>query len=408
MLCAYATDNLIRLRDFIFDHLTASVIPFWLRHGIDEAGGLNTCIRDDGSIVNREKYLWSQWRAVWVFSKLYNQIEKKEEWLRVADNIFRFASWYGWDNEIGGWCLEIAHDGRVLQGCQSIYVDAFAIYGLLEFAKATGGEEPIRLARTTADNVLRRLRVPHDRIPHAPYPIPPGARVHGLPMIFSLVFWELGQFLDEARYRDAALEMSDDIFAHFYRPDRDLILERIAADNSEFPPPLGTAVVPGHVIEDMWFQIHIARDTGNRSRIVQACRLIKRHVELGWDNVSGGLFLAVDAAGGEDVGWDFADKKIWWPHTEALYALLLAYEQTSDTDFLDWYDRIHEYSFRHFPVPEHGEWTQKLNRDGKPIKEVVCLPVKDPFHLPRALIYCLEVLDRIEPMSNRKRSGVAG
>ena len=61
--------------------------------------------------------------------------------------------------------------------------------------------------------------------------------------------------------------MSDDIFDNFVRPDRDLLLERIAADNSEYPPPLGTAVVPGHVIEDMWFQIHIARDAGNKTRI---------------------------------------------------------------------------------------------------------------------------------------------
>ena len=89
------------------------------------------------------------------------------------------------------------------------------------------------------------------------------------------------------------------------------------------------------------------------------------------------------------------DTKLWWPHTEALYALLLAYEQTGDREFLDWYDRIHEYSFRHYPVTEHGEWTQNLDREGKPIEDIVCLPVKDPFHLPRALIYCLEVLDRL-------------
>lgn len=395
MILANATENLPQLRDFLFKHLTDSVIPFWLQHAIDEAGGLNTCIRDDGSIVNREKYLWSQWRAVWVFSKLYNQIEKKEEWLRVAENIFQFASRYGWDSDFGGWRLKVAHDGRVLQGCESIYVDAFAMYGLLEFAKASGQEEAVRLARMTAENVLQRLKAPHDQIAHAPYPIPSGARVHGLPMIFSLVFWELGNFCDETRYRDAALEMADDVFRNFYRSDRDLVLERIAADGSEFPPPLGTTVVPGHVIEDMWFQIHIARDAGERSRIEQACRLIKRHIELGWDEVCGGLFLAVDAEGNEDIGWNFPDKKIWWPHTESLYALLLAYEQTSDASFLKWYDRIHKYSFENFSVPEHGEWAQTLDRNGKRSCEVVCLPVKDPFHLPRALIYCIEVLDRI-------------
>ena len=123
--------------------------------------------------------------------------------------------------------------------------------------------------------------------------------------------------------------------------------------------------------------------------------MIKRHIELGWDKVHGGLFLAVDANGAEEVGWNHHDTKIWWPHTEALYALLLAYEQTHDQEFLDWYHRVHEYSFRFFPLPEHGEWTQKLDSKGNPIEDTVALPVKDPFHLPRALIYCLEVLDTL-------------
>lgn len=395
MIFTHASSNLPRLRDFLLDHLTGSIIPFWLRHAVDKDGGLNTCIRDDGTIVNREKYLWSQWRAVWVYSKLYNQIDKNPAWLELAENIQEFATRHGWDNEFGGWRMKIGHDGRVLQGCESVYVDAFAIYGLTELAKATGREEPLELARKTADNSLRRLQEPHDRIPHAPYPIPPGARVHGLPMIFGLVFWELGLLLDEPRYQDAALAMSDDIFDNFVRPARGLLLERIAADNSEYPSPLGTTVVPGHVIEDMWFQIHIARDAGNKARIEEACRLMKRHVELGWDEVHGGLLLAVDADGGEEVGWNHCETKLWWPHTESLYALLLAYEQTGDREFLEWYDRVHEYSFRHYPVAEHGEWTQNLDREGKPMQGTICLPVKDPFHLPRALIYCVEVLDRL-------------
>ncbi|MCD4823268.1 MAG: AGE family epimerase/isomerase [Phycisphaerae bacterium] len=390
------TDNFRELRDFLRDHLMHSVIPFWLKHAIDESGGVNTCIRDDGAIISRDKWLWSQWRAVWVFSKLYNQVERNEEWLEIAQWTYSFVSRFGWDDEVGGWRLRLSHDGKVLDGCESIYVDGFAIYALTEFARASGWDEPIALARKTADNVLRRLRTPHDQIPHWPYPVPAGAKVHGIPMMFSLVLWELGQFLDELRYRDAAAAMSDDIFDNFYRPDRDLILERIAADNTELPPPVGTAVVPGHAIEDMWFQIHIARDRGDRERIAQACRIILRHVELGWDNTcGGGMLLAIDADGRKDVAWEFAETKLWWPQTETLYALLLAYEQTRKPAFLDWYAKLHDYSFEHYPVAEHGEWTQKLCRNGNPFTETVALPVKDPFHLPRALIYCVEVLERL-------------
>ena len=395
MISLKSTEDFRRLRDFIHEHLVDSVIPFWLRHAVDEAGGINTCIGDDGTIQSRDKWLWSQWRAVWVYSKLYNRIRRDGQWLDLARHIYQFAAKHGWDDEFGGWRLRLSHDGEVLEGCTSVYVDAFAIYGLTELAKATGEEEPARLARKTADSVLPRLEMPHDRIPHEPYPIPKGARVHGIPMMFSLVLWELGQFVDEPRYREVAAAMSDDVFDHFYRPDRDLLLERIAEDNSEYPSPLGTLVVPGHVIEDVWFQIHIARESGNRQRIDEACRMLRRHVELGWDEMYEGLLLAVDADGGPEVSWHFPDAKIWWPHTEALYALLLAYEHTRDPYFLDWYAKVHDYSFSHFPLAEHGEWTQKLDRQGRPIGDVVCFPLKDPFHLPRALIYCVDVLDRL-------------
>ena len=384
-------------RDFLYDHLLNNIIPFWLKHAIDPAGGINTCIRDDGSIINREKWLWSQWRAVWVFSKLYNRIERHREWLDIARSIYQFCTRHGWDEQVQGWILRVDHDGKPLTGCDSIYADGFAMYGLGEYIQATGGApEAITWARRTADSVLKRLRQPHDQIPHFPYPVPPGARVHGLPMIFSLCFWELGQMLDDAGYRQAGVSISDDIFSHFYRPDRDLIVERISTDNSEYPAPLGTAVVPGHIVEDMWFQIHIARERNDRDRIAQSIRLIKRHMEVGWDNEFGGLLLAIDAdTGGTTEGWKFADTKLWWPQTEALYALLLAFHYTGERWCLEWYDKVHDYAFKHYPDPVHGEWTQKLDRRGQKITDVVALPVKDPFHLPRALILCIDVLDRM-------------
>ena len=394
---ARPTDDLPGLRRFLYNHLMDSVLPFWTTHAIDPNGGINTCIANDGTVINRDKWLWSQWRAVWVFSKLYNCIERRSEWLDLAQHICRFAAQHGWDERYKGWVLRLSGDGEVLDGCDSIYVDGFAIYGLTELARATGSDEPLTLARRTADAMLVHLQRPHDRIPHFPYPVTPGTRMHGIGMINSLVLWELGQLADEQRYRDAALAMSSDIFDHFYRPGRDVVLERIAVDNTEYPPPLGTAVVPGHVIEDMWFQIHIARDRNDTDRIARACRLIRRHLELGWDDQHGGILLAVDADGHDEVGWKFADTKLWWPHTEALYALLLAYEHCREPWCCDWYNRVHEYSFSHYPDAAHGEWIQKLDRTGQPITETVALPVKDPFHLPRCLIYCLDVLDRLIP-----------
>jgi N-acylglucosamine 2-epimerase len=373
------------------------IMPFWVRHAVDPEGGLNTCIGDDGRVVSREKWLWSQWRLVWVFSKIYNAVDADSKWLDLARHVYKFVTRTGWNREAGGWNLCLDPDGSVNRAYETINVDAFAIDGLVELAKARPEEydEVIAHARRTADNVIEKIKQPHDEIPHYPYPVPKGARVHGIPMMFSFMLWKLGRHLDDARYLDAARKQSDDIFNHFYRSDRDLLVERIAADNSEYPAPEGTAVVPGHVIEGMWFQIHIARYFGDDARIMESCRLIRRHLELGWDEEYGGIFLAIDADGRSDIAWGAPETKLWWPQTETLYALLLAWEYTREPWCLQWYDKLHEYCFTRYPVPEHGEWYRNLDREGKPLRDHVVLPVKDPFHLPRALIYCVDVLDRL-------------
>ena len=66
--------NLSALQDLYKTTLLNDVIPFWERHALDPDGGINTCITDDGRVVSRDRWCWSQWRAVWVFSKLYNAI----------------------------------------------------------------------------------------------------------------------------------------------------------------------------------------------------------------------------------------------------------------------------------------------------------------------------------------------
>ena len=51
---------------------------------------------------------------------------------------------------------------------------------------------------------------------------------------------------------------------------------------------------------------------------------------------------------------------------------------------------MHAYSFSKFPNREHGEWFHYLDREGRPIANFVKgLTMKDPFHLPRALIYSI-------------------
>ena len=341
--------------------------------------------------------MWSQWRAVWVYSRLYRTVEARPVWRERAERIAAFCLEHGWLEEEQGWALLLAGDGAVKRRHESIYTDGFAVYGLTELFRATGEERYAAAARVAADAALRHLARPHDALPHFPYPVPAGAKPHGIPMIWSLSFAELGAALDEPTYRAAGRRHADDVIRDFYRPEHDVIVEFVSQSGEDWPAPRGTVVVPGHVVEDMWFQLHVLDATGeDPARRSETLRLMRRHVELGWDSEHGGLGLAFDLHGQEPVGWDFADLKLWWPQTEALYACLLAWRESGETAWLEWYERLWNLCLDHFVDWENGEWRQKLNRDLTPWAGVVALPVKDPFHLPRSLILQLELLEALE------------
>jgi N-acylglucosamine 2-epimerase len=380
---------------WIEDHLFGHVLPFWERQ-FDAQGGLFTCVDATGKVLSTEKWLWSQWRAVWVCSRLHRRLGRDSPWLQRALQIAGFCLRHGWDEAAGGWALLLSQEGKILRGGESIYVDAFAVYGLTELHAVSGNAEMLRWACRTAHAALKVLARPPAKIPHFPYPIPPGAKPHGLPMIWSLILAELGAVSGEQRFRDTAAAMAQEIFRDFYRQDRDLVLEFVGVDGSELPPPTGTVVVPGHVLEDIWFQAHVARLVGQEAVSSETLfQLALRHLERGWDaGRGGGLLLAFDTEGRDTVGWKFADTKLWWPHTEALYTALLGWQQTRRPEFLDWYEKLWTVCLEHFVDWPNGDWRQKLDRSFAPINDVVALPVKDPFHLPRSLILQIELLEK--------------
>lgn len=367
-------------------------IPFWLKYGVDwKNGGICTCISDEGVVQSYDKYMWSQLRAIYTFSFLYNRIEHRKEWRDVAEQIFAFAKAHGRD-ENGQWVFLVDRDGTPLQGATSIYTDAFAIYGFTELAKATGNVEAVKLARETFENVQKRLACPGS-YGTAPHPIPTGLKAHGIPMTFALVFDELGQYLNEPAINNAALACAEQVMTVFRRPEFRQVREFVKLDDSPLNEPPGLTVVPGHALESMWFMIHIYQRRGDTARVRQAIEAIRWHAELGWDLEYGGIVQARTALGSR---WErIADYKIWWPQVEGLYALLLAYSISHESWCLEWFERVHDYAFRHYPVPQYGEWIQNLDHQGRKLDAAVALPVKDPFHLARALINCTSILERL-------------
>lgn len=211
-------------------------------------------------------------------------------------------------------------------------------------------------------------------------------------MILTEVASELAQTARQPELELLADEYAGRVMNHFLRADQGVVLEFLSRDYQELPPPAGTFVMPGHAIESMWFVMHVARRRGDQKTVQRAAEAMLRHLQLGWDEEYGGIFLSRDIAGHEPY-LPHSDKKVWWPHVESLYGTLLAHELTGAPWCLEWYEKVASWAWSHFPAPA-GEWYQRLTREGQPTAEVVALPVKDPFHLPRAAILILQLLEK--------------
>lgn len=375
--------------------LLDQLAPFWLRNGIDwEHGGVLSCLNDDGTLASDEKFIWSQARSVWTFSALYNRVDRSPKFLEVAENSLRFLLAHGRDSQ-GRWVYRTDRKGNVIEGATSIYTDCFAVYGLSEYYRATQDESALDIALQTFERVRQRVDEP-DFQETAPYPLPLGWRNHGVPMILTEVTNELAQTTGDPRLEAYANEFAARVMDYFVRPQHRAVLEFLTRDYQELPSPAGTYVMPGHAIESMWFVMRVAQKRGDENTIRRAAEAMRWHLELGWDKEFGGIFLGMDLKG-DDPYLPHANKKLWWPHTEALYGTLLAHVLTGDSWCLEWYERVAEWSWAHFPMPETGEWRQRLTREGKPTTEIVALPVKDPFHLPRAAVLILDLIAETSP-----------
>lgn len=88
------------LRSFYTHYLLEVVLPFWSKNGVDsEYGGIITSLDRKGKIYNTDKSVWFQGRAVWMFSRVYNELDDNPEWLEAASRIYKFLCSYCFDKD---------------------------------------------------------------------------------------------------------------------------------------------------------------------------------------------------------------------------------------------------------------------------------------------------------------------
>ena len=138
------------------DELLSNVLPFWLNHSIDrENGGYFTCLNRDGSVFDTDKFIWLQGRQVWMFSMLYNKVEKRREWLDCAIQGGEFLKKYGHDGKFN-WYFSLTREGLPLVEPYNIFSYTFATMAFGQLSLATGNQEYAEIAKKTFDISYRK------------------------------------------------------------------------------------------------------------------------------------------------------------------------------------------------------------------------------------------------------------
>jgi N-acylglucosamine 2-epimerase len=380
--------------------LVDDVVPFWEKRALDTVhGGLLHQFDRTGRLVGTDKNTWCEGRMVWMFSALYNAVEKRPAWLAMARAGRDFLVAHAYAGE-GRWSYLLSRDGAVLSPERSFFTDAFVLTGLAEYARASGSDEDRDLIRMTFDQVTRNCeRDGFDEFHH--FHLDPRRLWHSVSMIGLHVSSVLAPLLGESRTRllaDACLQRILHVFA---RDDLRCLLESTGRDGAVLDDDAGRRINPGHTMESMWFCIEEALRRGDKGLVERCVQVIDWAWEKGHDPVNGGLFNILDRAGGVPKGYDPRasfneawDDKVWWVHSETLYALLLAATHTGREDLYQRFVGLHEWCQRFFHDPVHGEWYAYLHRDGSPKVMDKGTWIKAAFHVPRNLMQIMLLLEK--------------
>jgi len=361
--------------------LLEDILPFWARHAMDrEDGGFTFCLDRDGSLLDTDKGVWQTARYTWMILSLYNEVEKREDWLNIGKHGIDFLENHCYDKQEKLYFM-VDKKGLPVRMRRYVYSESFAAIAYAAYYGATGIELYGKKAAETFDRFREYNETP-GLIP-SKFTEHRRMRSMGVPMIGIVTAQELRQNMNDASYTEHITRWIKEIEQYFINHQYQAVMETVGPEGEFLDHFDGRTLNPGHAIEAAWFILREAMYRDRDPELIRlGCTMLDWMWKIGWDKEHGGIFYFRDVLG-LPVQEYWHDMKFWWPHNEAVIATLMAYQLTGDTKYAHWHEKVHQWAFGHFPDPEFGEWYGYLHRDGS-----ISVPLKGnlwkgPFHVPR-------------------------
>ena len=379
-----------------------------------ELGGFMCNAHPDGTRVNTNKRAWYEGRGTYIYSFLYNNIEKNPKYLEVARKAVEFilktqpppdTLWNSW----------FSREGKLIGGPDTvIYSDLFIAMGLQEYALAAQDERYHDMAK---EIILKYMKIYDNRPGFGA--IPPGSDIPGGSQggFNPEVFGASGKKLDKpgvprtrilghwmltlrllnlmlAKKHDSEVDAladrcTDAIMNYHWNPDFKLFVEYLNHDMSRIDNDHGQ-VVYGHGQEAMWMVMERALFKKDRQLFDTCIERLKRQIDVFWDDVYGGELLELLHV--DTNTWNVS--KSLWLHDEILIGTMMVIEYTG----ADWaklrFKQVRDYIKEKFELRQYGYplWALYMDRKGSfdPNYDRV-----GNYHHPGMLMLNLLALDRM-------------
>lgn len=377
--------------------LTEHILPYWSRLQDKVHGGYYGAV-DVSLHVHQDasKGGIAACRILWTFSAAY-RVLGEAGYQEHADHAYHFLRDHMLDPHYGGlyWMVDAA--GRPLDTRKHIYAQAFGVYALSEYYRATGTEEALRLACSLFELIEDKgydahLAAYKEEFNEA-WLEQPNVLLseHGLLADITMnthihvleAYTNLYAASQEERVKQAIVRLLDQLHDRIY--DHRTGFLGVFFDKAW--QPLLDLRSFGHDIEASWLIDRAMKTIGAEK---------PEHVQMVIDiayNIADHALQADGSLMNEQRGSHIDTTRIWWVQAEAMVGFYNAYERTKDPRFLTILEGLWSYTKRHLiDAREGGEWFWAVDDLGQPTKQGISGPWKCPYHNGR---FCLEIMERV-------------
>lgn len=385
----------------------SSVVDFYLPDCLDtDYGGYLEELDSEGRFTGNEKFLTLQARQLWFFSTLAVADIHREQALAAASSGYDFLRQHFYDPQHGGYITKTERDGKPRDRRKHVYPNAFVIYALVEYHRATGQSEPLdqalELFHTIEENCYDRLHGGYQEFfyddwrlvtdpAESGYVGAIGTKTYNSHLHLLEAFTPLyreTQDMQVAKRLSELIQISTLTVKH---PDFPCNIDAWHPDWSLVDTPRNLRASYGHDVECTWLVLDAAEALGRPAATLRtwAQAMCDHAILRGYDHQHGGFYYTGPLGQPSDDR-----KKEWWTQAEALVAMLTLQQLTGDDRYREIFDQTLDFVERH-QISESGGWWATVQADGSlgPRKSRTSM-WQGAYHNGRALLLCEKLLRR--------------